>query len=66
MISLLDYILCGLGIHHISKEAFVMDGELVHHCQGCQLIFQSRIRQEMDNLLLENLDRTEDAMSLRN
>ena len=55
MISLLEYILCGMGIHKLSEEIVVMDGEAVHRCENCPSIFQAQGISERDALLLEQL-----------
>ena len=55
MISLLEYILCGMGIHKLSEEIVVMDGEAVHRCENCLSIFQAKNISVRDALLLEQL-----------
>ena len=57
MISLLEYILCGMGVHKLSEEIVVMDGEAVHRCDNCSSIFQAKDISERDALLLEKLER---------
>ena len=59
MISLLDFLYCALGIHVLSKEIEYRDGEGVQRCEGCKLIFQSRMNKECLDLMNEELDKSD-------
>ena len=61
MVSLLEFVLCALGIHKLAEETLIMDEEPVRRCEHCDLIFHDT-RSEVDELRLEHLQRAEEAL----